>query len=202
MHAHRPPWTEALRAEAADAAARRRWGPALALGGGSHLAWFVACQALVDPARRSNPWHVALFLGDLGSLLLICRLVCGRAWWRDGPATALVVRIWATFLILCFNVMSLNALAGWDHDWFKPVWATLGTFGFAATAWLLSTRLAALAVQMYFTALLMVLFPRWNYLIFGLSWFLALQVLGATLPRHPAGRARFIKQPEYELSGR
>jgi len=190
-------WKTALRAEAAEAAARRRWGLALATAGWSHLAWFLACQAIVDPARKSNPLHLALWLGDLGCLLLICRLACGPGWWREGPATTLVVRLWGTFLILCFNVMTLNALTGWDHNWFKPVWATLSTFGFATTAWLFSTRLILPAVQMYATALLMVALPGWSYLIYGVSWFLALQGLGAMLPRRrdaPAA-ARHVEGP-------
>jgi hypothetical protein len=68
-------------------------------------------------------------------------------------------------------------------DWFKPVWATLSTFGFATTAYLVNPWYFVPAVQMYFTGLLMVTFPEYSYLIYGLSWFAAFEGIGLILER-------------------
>jgi hypothetical protein len=105
-----------------------------------------------------------------------------------------VVRVWATYLILAFNAATMNSLMGWSADWFKPSWATLATFGFATMAWLFGLRFLIPAVQMYFTGLLMVQFPHYQYLIFGLSWWLALQAIGLVLRRPGVGST--ILRPE------
>ncbi len=99
---------------------------------------------------------------------------------RTTPLAGVLARIWATFLILSFNVASLNTLTGWAIDWFKPVWATLSTFGFATTAYVTNLWFFVPAVQMYFTGLAMALFPNDSYLIYGMSWW-------ATLPGNRPG---------------
>ena len=95
-----------------------------------------------------------------------------------------MTRLWATFLILSFNLVMLNALTGWESRWYKPAWGTLSTFFFAALAWLFTPRLFIPAVQMYLTALLMVRFKGYENLIYGVSWWLAL-----------LGVARAIRRP-------
>jgi hypothetical protein len=75
---------------------------------------------------------------------------------------------------LSFNLVMLNALVGWESRWYKPAWGTLSTFFLASLAWLFSPRLFIPAVQMYFTALLMVRFKDQENLIYGVSWWLAL----------------------------
>ena len=70
--------------------------------------------------------------------------------------------------------MMLNELLGWEMRWYKPAWGTLSTFYFASLAWLFTPRLFIPAVQMYFTALLMVRFRDADNLIYGVSWWLAL----------------------------
>ena len=85
-----------------------------------------------------------------------------------------MTRLWGTFLILSFNLVMLNALVGWESRWYKPAWGTLSTFFLASLAWLFTPRLFIPAVQMYFTALLMVRFRDQENLIYGVSWWLAL----------------------------
>ena len=133
---------------------------------------------------RAKTHFMALWGLELIAVLVIFRFVSGRGWQRATPLAGIVLRVWATFLILSFNVASLNTLTGWTLDWFKPVWATLSTFVFATLAWLITPRFLILAVQMYFTGLLMVYFPKWNYLIYGLSWFAALQAIALDLRRN------------------
>src|SRR5437588_307481 len=52
-----------------------------------------------------------------------------------------------------------------------------------AVAWLFTPRLFILAVQMYFTALLMVRFPDQENLIYGVSWWLALLAIAWRIRR-------------------
>lgn len=176
----RPDWRAALRAEAAGSAARLRLGPALSAVGWVHLAAFLACQAIVRPEVKSDPRHAGLWMIDVAGSLAALRMIAGRGWYRDSPALGLIVRVWGTYLILTFSLATLNTLSGWERDWFKPPWATLASFGFATMAWLFDARFLLLAVQMYATGLLMIAFPSRNYLIFGASWWLALQILAWT----------------------
>jgi hypothetical protein len=178
-----PPWQATLRDEIRETVVRRRLGPALMAVGWLHLGLFAACQAIVDPAVVSDPRHAGLWVIDLLGSLGILRLISGAGWYRDTPAAVLVARIWGTFLILAFSLATLNVLSGWSHDWFKPPWATISSFSFAMMAWMFDLRFLLLAVQMYVTGLLMITFPKSCYVIFGVSWWLALQLLGFVLWR-------------------
>ena len=157
-------------AELSELATRRPWGHALMAVGGVHLAFFLVCQAVYTAGVRAAWPSLLLWSAELAAVLGVMRLVAGRHWLREAPAVGLIVRVWVTFLILSFNVVSLQSLTGWTVDWFKPVWCTLASFGFATMAWLFGLRFLVPAFQMYFTGLLMVRFPEWNYLIHGLSW--------------------------------
>jgi hypothetical protein len=165
-------------ADLCQVAVARPWGPALMAVGLVHFAAFLVCQAVYTAGVRAPTVSLALWGVELFAVLTAMRMVAGRHWIRSSPAVGLVVRVWITFLILSFNVASLNTLTGWTVDWFKPVWCTLASFGFATMAWLFGLRYLIPAFQMYFTGLLMVRFPEWNYLIHGLSWCAALQGVG------------------------
>jgi hypothetical protein len=184
-------WKTALLADMRQVGVRRPWGRALRAVGWVHLAFFLICQAAYTRGNRSEVLFLSLWATELGAVLVAMRRVAGRDWLRESPGVALVVRIWVTFLILSFNLASLNSLTGWAVDWFKPVWCTLASFGFATLAWLFGTRFLIWAVQMYFTGLLMIRFPHSNYVINALSWFVILQVIGRDLDRK---RARWLAE--------
>jgi hypothetical protein len=179
-------WQTALHAEMKQVGLRRQWGRALMAVAWVHLVFFGACQAVYYWGHKSQWLTLLLWALELGAVLLAMRRVAGRDWIRESPGVALVVRIWITFLILSFNVASLNRLTGWTIDWFKPAWCTLASFGFATLAWLFGARFLIWAVQMYFTGLLMVAFPRANYLINAVSWFVILHVIGRDLEQRRA----------------
>lgn len=176
-------WRAILHQEIGKTIAQRRLGPGIILIGWVHLATFTACQAIVDSAVASDPRHAGLWALDILGSLIALRLIAGKGWYRDTPAAGLLVRVWGTVLVLAFSLATLNALSGWNHDWFKPPWATLSSFGFAMMAWLFDLRFLLFAVQMYATGLLMIALPNWNYAIFGVSWWFALQILGLLLWR-------------------
>jgi hypothetical protein len=175
-------------------AARDRWGHGLMVIGWVHLGFFLICQALYARGDRAPAHFIPLWMADLAAVLASFRLIAGRGWMRATPLAGVVVRVWATYLILAFNAATMNSLMGWSADWFKTSWAALATFGFATMAWLLGLRFLIPAVQMYFTGLLMIRFPQHQYLIFGLSWWLALQAIGLVL-RRPGVESR-IRRPE------
>lgn len=203
---HLPPPEETLRSlrlakialarDLVEVARRDHWGLALMLVGFCHLFFFIGCQCLYTSGDRSEARITAVWGLELVAVLTIFRLVCGRGWHRASPLAEIILRIWATFMILSFNVASLNTLTGWTLDWFKPVWATLSSFVFATLAWLITPRFLILAVQMYFTGLIMVRFPAWNYIIYGLSWFIALQALSIQLRRDSTRKSPVRKNAE------
>ena len=176
-------WRTELLDDLLRVAARDHWDRALFAIGISNAAFFGVMQALYTAGLRGSFLFVCIWAAEFAVNLLLLRACAGRGWVRSTPLTGLLTRIWATFLILSFNVAALNSLAGFQTDWFKPVWATLSTFGFAATAYVTSPWMFVPAVQMYFTGLLMTAFPEWNYAIYGASWFLALAGISLVLRR-------------------
>jgi hypothetical protein len=171
-------WRAALRADLSQVAIRRPWGRALMAVGWVHLVFFLACQAVYFWGQKSERLTLLLWATELFAVLATMRRVAGRDWIRESPGVGLIARIWVTYLILSFNVASLNHLTGYTVDWFKPAWCTLASFGFAMLAWLFGYRYLIWAVQMYFTGLLMVQFRDWNYVLNGLSWLVILQAIG------------------------
>ncbi len=169
-------WNHALRAELDHTIATGggRWSRALIAVAWIHLITFVACQLLHDPVVERDVRHLALWIIELAVVIITMRHVAGLGWFWSSPAVNVIARLWVTFLILSFNVATLNALTGWESLWFKASWGTLSTFLFAALAWLFTPKFLIPAAQMYFTALLMARFPDWNNLIYGVSWWLAL----------------------------
>ena len=127
-------WKSELVADLERVALRDRWGLALMILGWVHLAIFLTCQILFTIGDRHHThyvglWGLEFFTQPRGDPP---RGGPGRV--RSTPLGGMIVRVWATFLILSFNVASLNSLTGFSIDWFKPVWATLSSFGFATTA--------------------------------------------------------------------
>jgi len=182
-------WRRDLQEEMARAVADGRWGRALRGVAWVHLGCFLVCHILFDPAIRGDLIIPFVWGLELAAVLGVLRWSVGPGWYRESAAVALVAKFWTTFLILSFNVAALNTLSGLSRDWFKPVWGTLSTFFFASLAWLFNPWFFAPAVQMWATGLVMTAFPRWNYLIYGVSWWIALQGVGWWLsrPRRGAG---------------
>jgi hypothetical protein len=183
-------WKVALIRDFERVVHRDRWGRALMAIGWVHLAFFLVCQAVYTSGDRAAAPIVALWFAELVAVLVTLRRLLGPGWYRSSPMAGIVVRVWVTFLILSFNAASMNKLMGPAADWFKPSWTTLSSFGFATMAWLFGLRLLIPAFQMYFTGLLMVKYPHLNYLIYGLSWCVALQGIGLSLERRRSHASR------------
>jgi hypothetical protein len=117
-------------------------------------------------------------------------LVRRRAAEDTSPLGAINYRVWATFFLLCGNVVVLNLLAGVPVFVFLPVLATLSSFAFSVLAWVVSRRFLAASLVMFLTGPWIALFPAYGFLIYGCAWFLVLQTLGICLLRknHDARR--------------
>jgi hypothetical protein len=191
----RPSGLAADIAELDEVALRDRWGLALVRVGWFHLGVFTACQLLYGTGDRAESHFLPLWGLDLvGSILIFRRSLVGP---DRGPTPSLfllVARIWITFLILAFSTASLNRLIGFETDWFKAIWATLSTFGFATMAWIFHLKFLIPAVQMSLTALLIARFPAYAYGLYGVSWCIALNSVGLTLERRRSGAFSRVEQ--------
>ncbi|MDG3006908.1 hypothetical protein [Paludisphaera mucosa] len=176
-------WRAALREDMSRELADPRWPRALMGVGVVHLTAFVVCQVLAEPVSRRDLRYLAIWFVELVAVFVAMRLLAGRHWIRRNAAVNLVAKLWTTFLILSFNVVSLNSLVGIEHPWFKAVWCTLSTFFFASLAWLFSPLFFIPAVQMWGTGLLMATFDPYAYAIYGVSWCLALCGVAAHIRR-------------------
>jgi hypothetical protein len=167
-----------------EVALRDHWGLALVSVGWLHLGIFLICQVLFGRGDRAETHFLPLWGVDLvGSIWIFRKFLVGPSRGPTPSLFGLVARIWITFLILTFSAASLNRLVGFDTDWFKAIWATLSTFGFATMAWIFHLKFLIPAVQMSLTALLIARFPGYAYGIYGLSWCLALNTIGVSLER-------------------
>lgn len=173
-------WT----AEVDRVAARRRWGRALMALGAIHLASSLWLQLL---GRLTGGWphwpYPVTWLVEFAVVLAAMRWVCGPGWLREPGMPGVVARVWGTFFILSFNLAASNDLYGWDVDWFKSAWCTLGTFGWATMAWLFSLWFLVPAVGFYFVGLLIVALPEGSYVLHGLAWAATLGGVGYWLER-------------------
>lgn len=182
----------ALRAELAHALAARPWGLAFMTVGAIHLAVFLACQALFTAGELRPPFYLTLWLVELVAVLVAMNAWLGPGWIRSATLIQLAFRVWITFLILSFNLASLNNFTGYSIDWFKPAWSTLSSFFFMSLAWLCNIWFLAAAVVTYFAGLLMVAFPAWQYAIYGVTWCGLLVAIGSYLERR---RQRSAQSP-------
>ena len=182
-------WKSGLIAELNRSAVRKRLSIGLAGVACINLVTFTMCQVIYVPDGRADFRHPLLWVVELLAVLAFLRKTLGSGWIRSSAAINLAAKLWTTFLILSFNLVTLNALTGFELAWYKPVWATLSTFLFASLAWAFSPWFFVPAVQMWATGLLMVNIPDWAFLIYGVSWWLALTGVAIHLRRkEPVGR--------------
>jgi hypothetical protein len=180
----RPPGLAFDLAEFRRAALAERWSFGLMAIAWVHLGTFLTCYIMYQSGDLAPPRYlIAWFLEFLVVVGLTRRMVTAGGRLRPPPLTGLLARVWITFLILGFSAASLNNLMGMPPEWFKPMWGTLSTFGFAMMAWLVSLWFLVPAVQMSLTAMLMARWTPHAYLIYGISWWLALHLVALATER-------------------
>ncbi len=184
----RPPGLAFDLAEFRREALAGRWSLGLMAIAWVHLGTFLTCYIMYQAGDLAPPRYlIAWFLEFLVVVGLTRRMVTGGGRHRPPPLTGLLARVWITFLILGFSAASLNNLTGMPPEWFKPMWGTLSTFGFAMMAWLVSLWFLVPAVQMSLTAMLMARWTPHAYLFYGISWWLALHLVALATERARRG---------------
>jgi hypothetical protein len=181
---------------------RDRWGVAFALVGGIHLATFLVCHAVYSAGVRAPYPVLSLWAIELAAVVAVFRRYFGGPERSPKPELLRVaIRVWITFLILCFSAASLNNQFGMPPDWFKPVWATLATFGFATMAWIFDLKFLIPAVQMSLTGLIIVHQIENAYLIYGVSWCVALCGVGTYFERKRNRTPALMRRAELAEAG-
>jgi hypothetical protein len=176
-------WKAKLIEELNRSAVRKRLPIALAGVASINLVAFTSCQIIYVANGRADLRHPLLWFLDLVAVLAFLRMSLGSDWTGSSTTINLVAKLWTTFLILSFSVVTLNSITGFELSWYKPVWATLSTFLFASLAWVFSPWLFVPAVQMWATGLLMASLIDWAFLIYGVSWWLALMGIAVHMRR-------------------
>lgn len=165
-----------------ELARRKRLGIGLIAIGWFHLVIFGFCEFLYLQGDRSALHFLPLWLLDAMFAIMVFRQRVPLVASLDSTQSIRVAfRVWITFAILCLTSASLNAITGFEVDWFKISWAMLSTFGFATMAWIYHLAFLLPAVQMSITALVIASHPNHAYAIFGVSWFLTLHGFGLLL---------------------
>ncbi len=172
-------------------ARRRRWGLSLVLVGWLHLLAFSLCYYLTIARDYHEPaGYLSVWAGELLGAGLIFRLCGGRRRADEPslPAERFVVRVWASYFLLAFNLCTMNALRGHRMFEFFPAMAPLASFAFLAMTFAVSRRFFAAVLVMFGSGLLMAASLLHAYLVFALAWWLVLNGTGLRLLRAgPAG---------------
>ncbi|MFO0957444.1 MAG: hypothetical protein U0800_08245 [Isosphaeraceae bacterium] len=176
-------WRGALSADARNTLARGRWPAAFLAIGWIHLAYFVVLQLIDDNQPHSDLRHPLVWILELLTILGVLTWAGGLRWFAASPAVSVFARLWGTFLILSFNLSAMNAQTGWSMNWYKPVWANLSAFLFAMLGSFFQPRYFLLACLMFVTGLAMLHLPDWDYLIYGVSWWICIEIIGIGLLR-------------------
>jgi hypothetical protein len=181
------PWEELVTPAELDGlvrlARRRRWGVALLLVGWLHLLAFWLCHHLSAVRDyHGAAGYLAIWVGELAAAWLIFRLCGGpRPAEAPPPLARFVARLWLTYLVLAFNLCTMNRLRG--HVLFEllPAMASLASFAFLVMSFTVSRRFFAAVLVMFAAGLLMSAWLSYSYLVFGLAWWLVLNGIGWVL---------------------
>jgi hypothetical protein len=185
------PPTEAARRHLARIAHERRWDVAFVLLGWWHLAAFSVCYSLTIAADyHGSAGYLLIWIGELAGTWLIFR-ACGGRRGPDqpvGPLEQLIRRVWLAYLVLAFNLGSLNTLRGHYLFEFFPAIASLASFALIVMSVTVDRRFFAAVVVMFASGLLMAAFLLHAYLIFALAWWAILIGIGIAQFRRRAPR--------------
>ena len=165
--------------ELAMLAERRGWGLSLALVGWLHLLAFSSCYAMTLGGYHDAPGYLAVWAGELLGAGLVFRLRRGPPPADEPPPLArFVVRVWASYFLLAFNLCTMNALRGNERFELFPAMASLASFGFLVMTFAVSRRFFPAVLVMFASGLLMAAFLLHAYLIFALAWWAVLNGIG------------------------
>lgn len=167
------------------------WPRLLALIGLYHLIACLLCHAIYSTGNLAAMPYLTIWGIQLGLNILTLRRALGKGWSRRNPISAILVRVWLTFLIISFSVTSyseMSAAQAQSFNWFKPAWASLSCFAWAVTAWLVNPWFVMAAVWTWGMGWLMIYRIHDAYLIYGIGWCLLLWIIAWIIHRIGASR--------------
>jgi hypothetical protein len=169
-----------------ELARHRRWSLALVLVGWLHLLAFSLCYYLTIFEDYHQPaGYLAIWVSELLGAGLIFRSCGGsRAPRASLPLERFIVRVWAAYFLLAFNLGTMNTLRGHTMFEFFPAMASLASFAFLVMTFAVSRRFFAAVLVMFISGLLMSAYLWHAYLIFAIAWWLVLNATGMGLWRH------------------
>ncbi len=165
-------------------ARERRWDVAFMLLGWWHLVAFGACYYLTIAADyHGSIGYLLIWTGELAGAWLIFRSCGGPrgAAQPVGSLEQLVRRVWLAYLVLAFNLGSLNSLRGHRLFEFFPAIASLASFALIVMSVTVDRRFFVAVVVMFASGLLMAANLLHAYLIFALAWWAILNGIGIAL---------------------
>lgn len=176
-------------AQARDDTALENWGLIWVLSSFSNTAGFFATQYLFSAGDRRAWPYAALWVGVLavnGAFIAVLKRSQSRV------RTFIEKQIWSlwTALIVAMGASAIvNYLMGLDRL-FMPAVASLFTgFTFAAMGGMMGQVWFAPAAGWVLFAFVMAVFPRWQFGLFGVAWFLTQFTGGFLLHRSKLRRA-------------
>jgi hypothetical protein len=163
----------------------RNWGLSLILVGWWHLLAFSGCYYLTIVRTYHEPaGYLTIWLGELCGVWVIFRLCGGpRPSEPLPPLARLIVRVWANYFILAFNLATMNKLRGHYLFELSPAMASLASFAFLVMTFTVNRRFFWGVPVMFAAGLLMSAFLLHAYLVFALAWWLVLNGIGLSLLR-------------------
>jgi hypothetical protein len=147
--------------------------------GWQHLATCTVSHYLLEIVQVHVRWPYALlWLVQVAGAIALYKVITRGPKSGESPLGPVNRRIWVMFMILGVNVAALNVLAGQPLFVFMPALAGLSAFAFTVMTTFLSRRFMPAGVAMFVTGVVMAVFPKYGFLIYGFGWLLVLQTLG------------------------
>jgi len=140
---------------------------------------------LVEVVKLQSPrWpYLVLWSVQLLVSLATMRAIEARSKAEESCYGALVSRLGAIFIILCWNVVGLNVLLGCQVFTLLPVLATLSSFFFLTLAAVFTPKFIAAALMLFATGTAIALYPHYGFLLYGTGWLIVLETMAVLFRR-------------------
>jgi hypothetical protein len=143
---------------------------------------------LVEIVQLQSPRWPYLVLWSVQLLVSVAtmRVIEARSKAEESCYGALVSRLGAIFIILCWNIVGLNVLMGSRIFALLPVLATLSSFFFLTLAAIFTPKFIAAALMLFATGTAIALYPHYGFLFYGAGWLTVLQTMAVIFRRRQA----------------
>jgi hypothetical protein len=140
---------------------------------------------LVEVMKLQSPRWPYLLLWSVQLLVSLAtmRVIEARSKAEESSYGAIVSRLGAIFIILCWNIVGLNVLMGSRVFVLLPVLATLSSFFFLTLAAIFTPKFIAAALMLFATGTAIALYPHYGFLLYGTGWLIVLATMSVIFRR-------------------